>query len=422
MNSFLQILVTLSVAGSIVAACILVLRLAPTHLIPPHWGYRLCKMAVALYLLPISFGMSWFSGFLFTQPSGTFLAQPDSLPSKLETAIMPAWSISSTTAYLLLSIWAMGVLIFLTWQIYCYWKFVKALKHSRMDVHEYSETALLLSRLSKELGIQHHVNLAYSPIVRSPLLVGMIKPTIYLPVEDAVPLDMNLVIHHELIHLKHKDLWVKALALIVSAVHWFNPLVHLIRQDLHTWSEFSCDETVVQNMTHEERKRYGETILNVTVRSQKLPLSVYASLSGGGKQLKRRLTIMFDVKKITKKQWIVTATTVFVIASISVSTATLASSTTPNVTPALTEAGVSEAVTHPRENTTSTEYASRPVSDVAQPATVPAEAGKPSTNDVRAVSDVAEPVTVPADAGKPSTDDVRVVSDVAEPVTVPAEK
>ena len=143
--------------------------------------------------------------------------------------------------------------------------------------------------------MKSNVRLAYSSIIRSPVLVGLWKTTIYLPTENTVNVDM--VIRHELIHLKRKDLWVKAFTLGASALHWFNPLVHILRKDIHIWSELSCDEEVVKEMSHAERKRYGETILSVMAGSRNLPVQFCASLSGDGKQLKRRLMMMLNVKK-----------------------------------------------------------------------------------------------------------------------------
>lgn len=102
-------------------------------------------------------------------------------------------------------------------------------------------------------------------------------------------MDIGMVIHHELIHLKRKDLWVKAITLATSALHWFNPFIYMLKKDIHTWSELSCDEEVVKEMSHTERKRYGETTLNVMVGSRDLPIRFCASLSGDGKKLKRRL-------------------------------------------------------------------------------------------------------------------------------------
>lgn len=50
-----------------------------------------------------------------------------------------------------------------------------------------------------------------------------------------------------MIHLKRNDLWIKALVLVANALHWFNPLVYVLRKDIHMWSELSCDEEVVKD-------------------------------------------------------------------------------------------------------------------------------------------------------------------------------
>ncbi|MGO4530554.1 M56 family metallopeptidase [Paenibacillus sp. 2TAF8] len=337
MNIFLELLVALTMAGSMATACILAMRFLNVNLFPAHWRYGLSKMAVVFYVFPLSLGISWFAS-LFQHTSSTTVKPSDSMRSMLGGISAPEWTIPSAVAYVLLGAWGVGVLVYSTWQIYYYRKFTNALKRTRTDVQENSEAALLLPIMKKELGIRRHVLLAYSPILRSPVLVGLTKPTIYLPLSGTIHLDMRLVYHHELTHLKHKDLWVKAITLLVSALHWFNPLVHLLRQEIHTWSEFSCDEKVVQEMSFEDRKRYGETILKVMAGARSVPVQFCSSLSGEGKQLKRRLTMMFDVKKMNKKHRMITIGALCLIAVASTSTAVWASNHTPKVESKATEA------------------------------------------------------------------------------------
>ncbi|MCM3131383.1 peptidase M56 [Paenibacillus polysaccharolyticus] len=370
MNLFIDLLITLTAAGSIATACILALRLLPVHLFPASWRYALSKMAVIFYVLPLSFGITWFSS-LFHHASNQNLNPSDFLHGMLGGGLTPEWTISSVAAYVLLGAWGVGVLGYSMWQIYCYYRFVHALKRTQSDVNENSEAALLLPIMKEKLGIRQHVNLAYSPMLRSPVLVGLTKPTIYLPQAGTACLNMSLVYHHELTHLKHKDLWVKALTLTVSALHWFNPLVHLLRQEIHTWSEFSCDAKVVQKMSIEDRKRYGETILNVTAGARSVPVQFCSSLSGEGKQLKRRLTMMFDVKKMKKKHRMITIASVCLIAAASTSTAVWASSHTPKV-----EQGVTEAIIVPNNATETASRAtepsaSKPQDEVSEAVTVP---------------------------------------------------
>ncbi|WP_434752177.1 M56 family metallopeptidase [Paenibacillus amylolyticus] len=337
MNIFLELLVALTMAGSMATACILALRFLNVHVFPAHWRYGLSKMAVVFYVLPLSFGIPCFAS-LFQHTSNTTVKPSDSGRSMFGGIPAPEWTIPSTVAYVLLGAWGVGVLVYSTWQIYCYRKFTIELKRTRTDVQENSEAALLLPIMKKKLRIRRHVQLAYSPILRSPVLVGLTKPIIYLPLSGTIHLDMRLVYHHELTHLKHKDLWVKAITLFVSALHWFNPLVHLLRQEIHTWSEFSCDEKVVREMSLEDRRRYGETILKVVAGARSLPVQFCSSLSGEGKQLKRRLTMMLDVKKMNKKHRMITIGALCLIAVASTSTAVWASNHTPKVESKATEA------------------------------------------------------------------------------------
>ena len=73
----------------------------------------------------------------------------------------------------------------------------------------------------------------------------------------------RMVLLHELTHYKRKDLLVKWFAVLVNAVHWFNPLCYLACAALSEACEVSCDMAVTKNMTEEEQKLYMQTILHL---------------------------------------------------------------------------------------------------------------------------------------------------------------
>ncbi|MGA3602997.1 M56 family metallopeptidase [Lysinibacillus agricola] len=136
---------------------------------------------------------------------------------------------------------------------------------------------------------------------------------------------------HELIHFKRKDLWIKLFVLIANSLHWFNPFVHILRREIHKWSELSCDEEMVKEMSYIDKKRYDLTILNMLESSNKRSDSFYVFLSGGKKDLERRLTMLLKVKKVSKPI-IIIAFTVITATGISGTTAAAwASQNTPNV-------------------------------------------------------------------------------------------
>lgn len=335
MSKLLELLFSLSVAGSTVAICILLLRLISPNVFPAKWRYAIGKMAVGFYFLPIALVLQWLWP-LFAPKQTTTAPIPglhssvQQTQSDLTTEAIPELNLSADAALVILSIWGAGALIFAIWQVYCYRKFINKLQQTRKPVPEISEAAQQLTLVKEALGMQSNVQLAYSSAIRSPVLVGLWKPTIYLPMEIA-NVDMGMVIHHELTHLKRKDLWVKAMTLAAGALHWFNPFIHILRKDIHTWSELSCDEEVVRGMSYAERKRYGETILNVVVGSRGMPVRICASLSGDGKQLKRRLMIMLNVKKLKKRTMIMAAAAVITVGAIGTTTAAWAAKNTPEV-------------------------------------------------------------------------------------------
>lgn len=336
MSTFLELLVSLTVAGSTVVACILLLRLISPSVFPTKWRYAMGKMAVGFYLLPVALVLQWLWSFFIPQQTTTVFLS--GLPSSLQqaqhglpTVAIPELNLSADIALVLLSMWGTGAFAFVLWQVYCYRWFKRKLQQTRSPVSENSEAAKQLTLLKEVLGIQCNVRLAYSSAVRSPVLVGLWKPTIYLPLEKIANVDIGMVIRHELIHLKQKDLWIKAFALAASSLHWFNPFVHILRKDIHTWSELSCDEEVVKEMSYTDRKRYGETIMNVMVGSSGIPVRFCVSLSGDGKQLKRRLNMILNVKKLKKKTVILTACAVILIGAVGTSAAAWVSGNTPKV-------------------------------------------------------------------------------------------
>lgn len=336
MSKLLELLVSLSVAGSTVVICILLLRLVSPGVFPAKWRYAIGKMAVGFYLLPIALVMQSLLPLFI--PKQTLIVHISGLSSsvqqtqsKLTVADISELNLSLDAAFVLLSIWGTGAFAFAVWQVYCYRRFIKKLQLTRSPVPVNNEAAKQLTLMKEALGIRSNIQLAYSSAIRSPVLVGLQKPVIYLPVEHLEKVDMGMVIQHELIHLKRKDLWVKTITLAASSLHWFNPFVHILRKDIHTWSELSCDEEVVKDMSYAERKRYGETILNVMIGSRDIPVRFCASLSGDGKRLKRRLTIMLNVKKLKKHTIMLTAAAVLAVGVIGTSTAAWAAKTTPKV-------------------------------------------------------------------------------------------
>lgn len=74
--------------------------------------------------------------------------------------------------------------------------------------------------------------------------------------------ELHFILKHELVHLKRGDVCLKLLLTTANAIHWFNPLIWLMRKEATVDMELSCDERVTQGADYAQRKAYTETLLS----------------------------------------------------------------------------------------------------------------------------------------------------------------
>jgi beta-lactamase regulating signal transducer with metallopeptidase domain len=298
MGDPLSNLLVMSSAGS--AAVLLVLLLGPVteKYFPAKRQYQIWKAALFFFLVPVSF---WIGELSFPSPS---LIGGAELPPALNGLESSPWipRVSGRLKDTLFVLWLAGAAVFAAWQLYCRRRFWSEIRSGGTSVGRESKAAAVLASCKRELGIRGGVSLVRSSRVASPMLVGILHPVVLLPPAEAEmgAADLKLVLTHELIHLKKKDLFLKSLALCAGALHWYNPFVHVMRKKIALWSEFACDEAVVSGMSRAERERYGEAILNALSPCRKRETVFCSALSGNGEQLKKRLVRILNFRKKEK--------------------------------------------------------------------------------------------------------------------------
>ncbi len=130
-------------------------------------------------------------------------------------------------------------------------------------------------------------------MVDSPFVLGIFRPVIYLPL-GLSERDRKMVLSHERAHLKRRDNWVKPLAYILLAVHWFNPLVWISYVLLCRDIESACDERVLRDMGREERRAYSAALLNCSVRPRMISA---CPLAFGELSVKGRIKSVLNYRK-----------------------------------------------------------------------------------------------------------------------------
>jgi len=335
-------LLAMSAGGSAVVGLMMLLRPVTAKIFPAKWQYRIGKMAIAFFLIPVSFFVGRVSSVLpraitpshysATLPMATHEAlRPNGFADAVDSLIEGHFPMTMGN-YLplevveaVLLIWVAGAMVFAVWHFYCYRRFTKQLRTDSIPVPEDAEVAALFSSRKTALGIQGEVKLMQNHKIPSPMLVGLYRPTILLPVSNIREIDLKLVLTHELMHLKRKDLWVKMLALVAGVLHWFNPLVHVLVRDVSTWGELSCDEALASEMSHEERKLYGEAILNTLDIHSGIETAFCSSLCGSKRHIERRLTMLLNVRKTKKHVAAFAVAVILAIGGIGMAASALAS-------------------------------------------------------------------------------------------------
>lgn len=129
--------------------------------------------------------------------------------------------------------------------------------------------------------------------VKSPFILGLFRPRIYLP-SGGIGAEADYVIAHERAHLKRGDHWWKPLGFCLLAVYWFHPLVWaayvLFCRDI----ELACDERVVREMDLPQRKAYSGAL--VSCGMQQRPVLV-CPLAFGEVGVKERVNAVLHYKK-----------------------------------------------------------------------------------------------------------------------------
>ncbi len=144
-----------------------------------------------------------------------------------------------------------------------------------------------LHKSRRFLGRHGRTRIYISSTVKSPCLAGLV-PAVYLT-EDVLQTDSTeLILRHELTHLRHLDfLWSLCRTAAVIA-YWWNPFIWLAAICSKRDAELACDEAVAAGLSDAQRLVYARAILAQAPRKA-------AALSLAGPPVRER--ILFLTKK-----------------------------------------------------------------------------------------------------------------------------
>ncbi len=172
------------------------------------------------------------------------------VPSKPQKAAWPTivpsfiWSLNWGMA--VLGFWGLGALLIVARLLAGIYR-VLTLANQAKPITESVWTSLA-GILAARLGIRSRVGLLQSKQIEIPMTVGAWRSIVMLPA-DADQWSQqcrNVVLLHELAHVKRRDCLIQNLAQLACAFYWFNPLVWMTAKRLRVERELACDDRVLE--------------------------------------------------------------------------------------------------------------------------------------------------------------------------------
>lgn len=141
-----------------------------------------------------------------------------------------------------------------------------------------------------------------------PATCGLLLPKIVISKHLGSELsecELQIVIAHEMEHIRRSDWLLLSLGQLATTLHWFNPVAYLLRRALHREIELAVDASVLGKLGQSRAQTYGELLTRIA-SSANPPLGVIP-MAAAGTNLRRRIEQLMRWKKPRSWQFILGA-------------------------------------------------------------------------------------------------------------------
>ena len=219
----------------------------------------------------------------------------------------------SIIGFILFGIWLVGIFAMFLLVIRSKAR-LNNLKKSALPLQS-REVRMLYGNCLNELKIKRDIPVYSTAFLKSPIIVGLFRPCIYLPIHlisdfhmnseehKKIPgkcfnaADMRYMLLHELQHYKHKDAIAGYLMNFFGMLYWFNPLVWYALKEMRNDREVACDTSVLKILNENDYEDYGNTLINFAEKVSLTPFPFAAGISGTMKQMQKRIINISSYQK-----------------------------------------------------------------------------------------------------------------------------
>ncbi len=295
----------LSIIGSVLGIIILVLRKTFDRKISPTWKFVMWILVMISLIFPFRFTIQSKNSYEFIISSGI---------DKIE--LVKENLIANESGSMLIYIW-----LFVMSAIFIYYIITSIIMKKKIGKEEVKDKRVLtiLENCKNKMGIKKEIKLIKQKYKKVPCIYGIFNTKILITGEvlQKDEQSLNYIFMHELAHFKRHDLVINKLLILITTIHWFNPILWFCFKQVRQDMELKADEMVLNNIEKKEEKDYAKTLVKLLPISQeeKRPVKLLC-VTDGKKNMERRINMIKLSDKFKEYKTIIGITTLLIVLCI----------------------------------------------------------------------------------------------------------
>jgi beta-lactamase regulating signal transducer with metallopeptidase domain len=113
-----------------------------------------------------------------------------------------------------------------------------------------------IGALAKKIRLSREIRLLESAIIKVPMVVGFLKPTILVPIglfTNLSPAEVESILLHELAHIRRRDYFFNLLQCFIDVAFFFNPAILWISSLIRNERENCCDDIAIRESKNKKQ-------------------------------------------------------------------------------------------------------------------------------------------------------------------------
>ncbi len=187
-------------------------------------------------------------------------------PSFIRYFRLEIWHFASYVIHtydILVFIWGIGSI----YRIHKLWKqyktFTAALYLQPVNISLANRCKKILSSELSTDNTLKSIVILQSCFVSSPFITGFFKPAIVLPEINLTDAELHYILSHELQHFKFHDMFLKLNIEIIALIFWWNPFIHLLKNQVSNLLELRVDTAISKNWNDKQKTEYLQCLANI---------------------------------------------------------------------------------------------------------------------------------------------------------------